>query len=189
LGTSHHTTEDIGMLRTIPNLEICSPADPIEARDVTSYLCQSKKPAYLRLGKAGEAVLHHADKIIEGLSMICLKEGEEVCVMATGSILGDAKKQIENTNKNWGLYSVPYIKPLDLKTIELIAKKYNQIITLEEHQKSAGFGSSILEALYDLKENGRLNELPDVKRIAIPDMFIPNSGTQEFLRNKAGLFI
>jgi transketolase len=189
LGTSHHTTEDIGMLRTIPNINICSPADPIEATQITSFLCNNNSPGYLRLGKAGELVLHNEQTIIEPFKIIPLKKGTDVAVLATGSILADVKKDIEEKHNAYGLYSVPFIKPLDLDGLFDIATKYHQIITIEEHQKSSGFGSAILEGLNDLREQNKINNIPQLKRIGIPDLFIGYAGTQAFLRSTVGLHL
>lgn len=187
LGTSHHTTEDIGMLRTIPGLNICSPSDPVEAKQITGWLCNNVSPAYLRLGKAGEKILHDSQISIENTNIICMKEGEETAILATGSILGRAKYHVENVKNSWGLYSVPFIKPLDLNTLAAIAKKYQNILTLEEHQMSSGFGSAILEGLNNLREKNIISEFPRVRRIAIKDSFISCAGTQEFLRDLMGL--
>jgi transketolase len=188
LGASHHTTEDIGMLRTIPGINICCPSDPIEAKHITKWLCNSNAPAYLRLGKAGEKVLHNQDFLFEPNKFLCMKQGGETAVLATGAILDLAKEFIERENNNWGLYSVPFIKPLDLETLLKISESYNRVITIEEHQRSAGFGSAILEGFNDLREHNVISAIPKLKRIAIPDMFINYSGTQDYLREAAGLF-
>jgi transketolase len=178
LGTSHHTTEDIAMLRSIPGITVCSPAS-------------SEGPAYLRLGKSGERVLHNEHLKLPALpyAMLELKTGTGTAVLATGNILSTAVKSIEEKQVDWGLYSVPFIKPLDVHSLAAIANRYSQIITLEEHQKSAGFGSAILEALHDLKEQEVISNIPFVKRIAIPDIFIGYAGTQDYLREKTGLLL
>lgn len=189
LGASHHTTEDIGMLRTIPNLQICSPADPVETKQITMMLCNSDNPAYLRLGKAGEPMLHNPNLIMEENRIICLKEGSETAILATGGILSVAKYCVDVLNHNWGLYSVPFIKPLDLDSLQCIAKKYKKIITIEEHQKSSGFGSAILEGFNDIREHNKIYEIPHLKRVAIPDLFVEFAGTQNYLRERIGLII
>lgn len=187
LGTSHHTTEDIGMLRTIPGINICSPSDPVEAKQITSWLCNNNSPAYLRLGKAGEKILHDAETVINPPAMICMKEGKGTAILATGSILARARQYIENADNNWGLYSVPFIKPLDMNSLAYIANTYQNIVTLEEHQLSSGFGSAILEGINDLREKNLIMDFPRVKRIAINDSFIACAGTQDYLRDLMGL--
>jgi transketolase len=189
LGVSHHTPEDIGMMRTIPNLVVCSPADPIEARQITSFLCNSPSPAYLRLGKAGESVLHSPEAVIHPGLITCLQEGEETAILATGSILAEVIKTRKTNDGNFGIYSVPFIKPFDIEGIRAIAQRYSKIVTIEEHQRSCGLGSAVLEALHDLREQALIDTIPFVKRIAIPDLFISYSGTQDYLRRQAGLYL
>jgi transketolase len=76
---------------------------------------------------------------------------------------------------------------LDYNTLSEIANSYENIITIEEHQKSAGFGSAILEALNDLQWTNSTMNMPKVKRIAIQDAFNSVAGTQDYLRQLAGL--
>lgn len=188
LGVSHHTTEEIGMLRTIPNLTVCAPGDPIEARQITSLAAQMQGPSYIRLGKAGEAIVNNSAVLINYGKGIQIIDGEETAILSTGAMLKyayDFSKQ--NRLKN-SLYSFPFIKPIDKDLLQGIAKKYKRIITIEEHQLSAGFGSAILEGFNDLCEDGVIT-MPQLKRIAIPDIFISYAGTQEYLREKAGLVL
>jgi transketolase len=189
LGPSHHATEDLGMMRTIPNIKVLAPGDPVEARLITTLLCNTPGPAYLRLGKAGEPVVHRdlqELKIGESVNVI---SGKEVAVLTTGSMLKYAHDQIVNRNMGWSLYSFPFLKPIDFKGLQFLAEKYKEIMTLEEHQRSGGFGSAVLEAFNDLQEKGIIKNSPKVKRISIPDEFISIAGSQEFIRAKAGLII
>ena len=185
LGPSHHATEDIGTLRVLPNLNICAPCDPAEARAITTMLCNSNTPGFLRLGKAGEPNVHDDAIDMSWGKALCIKEGSGTAVLSTGSIVYHAKSQINNTN--WGLYSFPFIKPFDSEALLHIASSYEKIITIEEHQRSGGFGSAVLEALNDLREEGKINNIPLLKRIAIPDVYVGVSGSQEYLRKMAGL--
>lgn len=187
LGASHHATEELGMLRTIPNLVVCAPGDPLEAKAITSLLIKEKGPAYIRLGKAGEAIVHSSIDSLKIGEAICLKHGKDTAVLSTGAMLKYSSDFIQNNNLNYGLYSFPFVKPIDKTTLEMIAKNYSQIITIEEHQRSAGFGSAVLEGLHDLAEQNIISVIPKIKRIAIPDQFIHIAGTQEYLRNLSGL--
>lgn len=190
LGASHHATEDIGMMRTLPNMRVFSPCDPIEAQLVTEHIVNNPGPSYLRIGKAGEAVVHKSNQniSIQTLIPVILKSDSVTAVIATGSILNYAYKfLIENEEKPFDLYSCPSIKPLDIDSVVKLSDKYAQIITLEEHQKSAGFGSAIIEVLSDLKYEKRIERIPVVNRIAIEDTYFDIGGTQNFLRKLAGL--
>jgi transketolase len=190
LGVSHHTTEDLGMLRTIPNLIVTAPGDPLEAKAITSIAAQSKEPHYIRLGKAGEPAVHPLNTKIESGKGIAVIENEEndTAILSTGAMLKYAYDFVKDNNLNYSLYSFPFIKPMDNDLLFSVANRYKKIITIEEHQRSAGFGSAILEALNDLNELHDI-KIPTVRRISIPDIFIGYAGTQEFLRQKAGLIL
>lgn len=187
LGVSHHTTEELGMLRTIPNLNVIAPADPVEARKITTMLCASAEPSYLRLGKAGEPVIHQSDDAIQWGKFIPVLTGKDTVVLSTGAMLKHCYDTITISKSGFGLVSVPFIKPLDLAALAQIAEQYTRIITIEEHQRSGGFGSAILEGLHDLYEKLLINKIPLVRRVAIPDTFIGVAGTQDYLRGLSGL--
>lgn len=196
LGPSHHATEDIGMLRVIPNMVVCSPSDPIEAKLLTTFCSTHNGPSYLRLGKAGEKIIHTIKvpnniNIGEILPVIDFSTGSIAtkCIFATGSILLDAKAYIEKVeNLNYyHLYSFPFIKPMDKSFLFKLFSSYNEIITLEEHQLDCGFGSSILEYLNEYQNIFKEKSAPKIKRIAINNQFISTAGNQSYLRSIAGL--
>ena len=190
LGASHHATEDIGIMRTLPNMRVFSPADPREAQLVTDHVCNYPGPSYLRLGKAGEQSVHSgsANLSIEKILLVASHEKAKTAVLATGSILKYAFDYLAKAeNPVFDLYSVPLIKPIDVESLVEIANKYSKIITLEEHQRSAGFGSAVIETISDLEEDRKIKRRPIVHRIAIPDKFISIGGTQEYLREIAGI--
>jgi transketolase len=186
LGASHHATEELGMLRTIPDLIVTAPGDPNETKSITTFACNHYGPVYIRLGKAGEPAVHNSvpPSVPSALKII---DGSKTAILTTGAMLKYSFDSINNSDKGFSLYSFPYIKPIDKNTLASIAQKYQSIITIEEHQRSAGFGSAVLEAMHDLLESKIINTLPAIKRIAIPDSFYSVAGTQQFLREKAGL--
>jgi transketolase len=187
LGASHHATEELGMLRTIPNLAVSAPGDPYEARGLTKIAVMHNGPMYIRIGKAGEKIVHEQNPLMEFGKALCVKKGKSTAVLSTGAMLKYANDFITEYKPDYSLYSFPFIKPIDEKLLYDIARSYDSIITIEEHQKSAGFGSAVLEVLCDGVEQRKLLSMPSVKRIAIPDMFFSVSGSQDYLRKKAGL--
>ena len=186
-GVSHHTTEDIGMLRTLPNIDICSPADPIEAMLAADYMVSKKGPGYVRLSKSGEENIHKTTPRFTKGSLIQILEGEKLAIIATGSILASIKTEVKNNNKNWALFSSPFIGNYGTNQIIEICNSYKTIVTVEEHQLNCGFGSSIVEHISDLYSRGVLLTMPFIKRIAIDNLFIDYCGDQEFLRKSANL--
>lgn len=189
LGASHHGTEDLGILRTLPGMIVTAPGDPQETRLITTHAVQTDAPMYIRLGKAGEPAVHPGNIVFAAGKMIPVCHGKNTVVLTTGAMLRYASDFIRHNNLLWGLYSVPYIKPIDSTTIELLAHSYERIITLEEHQRSAGLGSAVLEALHDCREKKKSMPIPFVHRIAIPDQFIQNAGSQDYLRQSCGLVL
>jgi transketolase len=187
LGASHHATEELGMLRTIPNLTVCAPGDPTEAKNITTQLCKHTGPAYIRLGKAGEPEVPSISGSFLFGKCHSILHGKKIAILSTGAMLKYSYDHIKVNKLDWGLFSFPYIKPLDSDALLELAKNYDSIITIEEHQRQAGFGSAILESYHDLLESGKLENIPKIKRIAIPDIFIDVAGTQEHLRKLAGI--
>ena len=192
LGSSHHATEEMGMMRTIPDLVVASPGDPIEAKAITTLSANYQGPMYLRLGKAGEKQVHTTsfDNMMIG-DIVALKQGStgRSALLATGSILHYANEFISEKGIDTSLYSVPFIKPLNKQQIKELAQKHNNIIVLEEHQKSAGLGSAIIEQVSDMYASGEISVFPKIKRVAIDDCFYHLSGSQAFLRKNAGLLL
>lgn len=188
LGASHHATEEIGMLRTIPNMVVCAPGDPIEAKAITTFTSKYEGPCYIRIGKAGEPIIHNVDylELFKG-EILEIKKGETNAIFSTGAMLKYASDFISENAINASIYSFPFVKPIDKEKLLFILKSHTQIITIEEHQAQGGFGSAILEAINDLVEERKLSNPRSVKRIAIPDKFYSVSGSQDYLRKLAGL--
>ena len=186
LGATHQATEEIGALRVLPNMVVATPGDPLEARAITKISASYDGPMYIRLGKAGEKTVHSEDSIDLKIGDICsviTREGNQTAVLACGNILDAALHQINEENLNYDLYSVPFVKPINKEPLINIVKTHPAgLITIEEHQKSCGMGSAIVEILNDLYYEGNIEVYPKVKRIAIPDEFADVVGTQVFLR-------
>jgi transketolase len=188
-GVSHHTTEDIAMLRSLPNMLICTPADAAEAEAAARFMATRRGPGYVRLNKAGEPRLHpHGDALsITPGQFLQMRAGHGTAVLATGAILGSALDELRSSGMSWSVYSAPFIGQYDRQCLRALAERYEHIITLEEHQLNGGFGSSVVEGFSDLYDRGILASMPRVRRIGIPNSFIGTSGTQEYLRQAAGL--
>lgn len=188
LGASHHATEEIGMLRTIPNIVVCAPGDPVEAKAITTFTSQHDGPCYIRIGKAGEPIVHDKGSLVLSLGEILeIRKGENNAIFTTGAMLKYVCDHVLENKINASVYSFPFVKPFNNNELLTILKSHSRIITIEEHQAQAGFGSAILESMNDLVETGRLSNPPSVKRIAIPDRFYSVAGSQDYLRKLAGL--
>lgn len=188
-GASHHTTEDISMLRSIPNMLVCSPADAAEARAAVHFMASHRGPGYVRLNKAGEPKLH-AGKLPLTLrpgELLQVRSGFGTAVLATGAILGLALSELEQSGEKWSVYSAPFVGNYETNALMRLVDVYENIVTLEEHQLSGGFGSSLVETFSDLYAKGDIAVMPRIRRIGIDGRFIGTSGSQEYLRKAAGL--
>ena len=190
LGPSHHSTEDFAMLRSLPNMLLGAPADPVQANLITSFFAKRKGPGYIRLNKSGEPKIHKDLSIKElkpGEIIRVIKGEEKVAVLSNSAILGEALSQIKNKSLGYSLYSCPFIGLIDKDQLKKIFNHYERIITFEEHQRSGGFGSYILEEANDLFLDKEIKKFPVLERIAVPDVFQSVSGSQEFLRELSKL--
>jgi len=190
LGASHHATEEMGMLRTIPNMVVCSPSDPFEASAITTISANYDGPMYLRLGKAGEKNVHEQDVILT-IGDFCqyAESSTQNVLFVTGSIMDYAVNWVRNNHIDTAIYSVPFVKPMNQKQLLSIVRKHNHVIVLEEHQMSCGLGSALIEQVSDLYSLGEIDIMPTIRRIAIKDEFISVSGSQAYLRCKSGLVL
>ena len=190
-GVSHQATEDVAMLRSLPNMVVCSPSDPVETKMQVHLSVTHQGPMYIRLGKAGEQVFHPQeiqDYHIGDLLPI-LDRGAETLVLTSGSILARVMESIETKALNYDIWTIPVVKPLNQAQLCRLAENRRQIIIVEENQKSAGIGSAIIEVLSDAYNNGLLKTYPKIRRIAINDEFLEVAGSQRYLQQTAGLIL
>lgn len=176
LGSTHHAIEDIGVLRSIPNLNIVVPADANELKSLLKAIIKSKKPTYLRIGKTGEKNIYKnipKTKVGKGNYLI---KGKKVCIIGCGNILVNAYDAIKNLNsKNIfpSLISMHTIKPLDKTLLKRIFNSYSHIVVLEEHSEIGGLAAAISEFYTDNEFNKNL-----FLKINIGNQFVLKPGHQ-----------
>lgn len=183
LGMSHHATEDIAVMKSLPNMTVFSPCDPIETRAVTKAAISLKTPCYIRLGRGGEPDIHdeEIDDLIIGKAYK-LFDGEDGCIFSTGAITIEAKKAVEKLMGKGikvALYSFPTIKPIDKDVIIKCSKKYKSIVVVEEHQKIGGLASSVADVLSELNDDHAL-----IRRVGMDDEYTSIVGSTEYLRKQ-----
>ena len=190
-GVSHQATEDVAMLRSLPNMVVCSPSDPIETKMLVHLSVTHQGPMYIRLGKAGEQVFHPQEiqDYHLGDLLPIINKGSETLVLTSGSILARVMESVETKHLDYDVFTVPVIKPLNQAYLCQLAENRRQIIIVEENQKSAGIGSAIIEILSDAFNSGALSRYPKVNRIAINDEFLEVAGSQRYLQQTAGLIL
>ena len=185
LGFTHSSIEDIGAIRSIPNIQIISPADSTETVKSLIASLDSDKPVYLRLtGGSPNPTVYEDDYDFKIGKAIQLTKGENVAVIACGTRVKDSliavNKFFEDTKKKCSVYNFHTIKPIDEKKIHEIANKYKYIVTVEEHNIIGGLGSAVAESLAKIGAKTKL------KTLGIND-FYPKGGEYAFLLKKLNL--
>lgn len=181
LGVSHHSTEDIAILRALPNLVVVVPCDCEEAEAATHAMIEHNGPVYYRCGYKGEKDIHHRPFKFELGKAITVEDGNDCTLIFAGPIGLEAQKAVEKVRAegiNCRLISMHTIKPIDKEAIVSAAKETKRIITLEEHNLSGGLGSAVAEVLAD---EGCLDIR--FKRMALPDVNVHQVGSQQWLRD------
>ena len=149
-GMTHQGTEDLALLRTLPNLLTITPATPIEAREATRFAYRHKGPVYIRLeGRSEPELYEEGYEFVPGKGTV-LREGRDMTVISIGSIVNEALRAAE-TLSDEGLtlrvINMPTILPIDRTLIVLAARETGGILTLEEHGIQGGLGSAVAEVL------------------------------------------
>lgn len=183
-GHTHYALEDIGILRTLPDLVIFAPGDPIETDLATKAMLQHIGPVYLRLGKVGERNVHKIIPTFDIGKGICIEDGKEITLLATSTFLTlaqEVKEKLKVKKFSVRLISMPSIKPLDKKIILESAKKTKALFTLEEHSIIGGLGSAVAEVLAEDSQQIFF------KRYGVPDRFTKVMGNQEYMRKANSL--
>ena len=153
-GGTHQALEDLGLMRIIPNMEVYSPCDAIEAKKITLQIAKTSKPAYLRLAREKTSIIttEETPMVLNEASIFWMPEVglASVGIIATGSLVHNAllaAKELEQEGIKVKVLNLPSIKPLDQKNIIALAKETKAIVTVEEHQVSGGMGSAVSELL------------------------------------------
>lgn len=149
-GYTHHGIEDLAVMSAFDNMTVVSPADPVEARELVRQITRLPGPCYLRLGRAGEAVLHEAVPPIALGKAITLRKGEHLTFVATGSILKlalEAAQALEQEGVRAGVLSAHTLRPFDSEAVVQAARATGAIVTVEEHSISGGLGTTVGDAL------------------------------------------
>ena len=149
LGSTHHTVEDIGILKSFPNLQILCPSDPLETTIALKQAIASKKPSYIRLGKKGESNLNLKQNFKIGkLNTITKGKKNKLVIFSYGPIISEVIKSIKYFN-DYNIFpkviKINSINPLDKNKILKEIKKFKKIAIVEEHSIINGIGSQIAE--------------------------------------------
>ena len=188
LGGTHITQEDISIARSIPNMTIIAPVDPLELVEAVNYCCtKSKSPVYLRIGKSGEN--NYTNNSIEKWEFGKIRKivnGKDLCFLTYGNIINkvyELKNKLEKKGLNASVYSTHTIKPFDYSRLKKIFNKYKYIISLEDHSLIGGLSEILKSSAYENKYNGKIIDF------SLKDSFINNFSSQNDLQSSHGINI
>ena len=167
-GATHQCLEDIGIMRTIPNMVIINPADDVEAQAAVEAAVKHNGPVYLRFGRLGVPVIYDESTYKFELGKgVELKDGSDVTIIATGLLVADAleaEKMLEKDGISARVINIHTIKPIDREIISKAAAETGAIVTCEEHNIIGGLGSAVAEVLCE--------ECPvPMERVGVRDKF------------------
>lgn len=185
LGMSHQATEDLAILRALPDVVVMAPADLVEAEECTKALAKYPGTAYLRLGRGGEKRIHDKIENFQIGKAIKVHDGEKIAIFSTGAIFEEvtaAYDELKEKGYNPAVYTFPTVKPIDKETIEEVARGFDLIVTCEEHNIVGGFGSSVAEVLAEMKDKKAV-----LMRIGLNDEYSVRVGNQKYLRQQYGI--
>ncbi|MDO8637511.1 MAG: transketolase C-terminal domain-containing protein, partial [Dehalococcoidia bacterium] len=179
LGATHHVTEDLAIMRSLPNMTVVAPGDPVEAALATKAVARSHGPCYLRLGKTGDPVVHQTAPYFQLGKAIRLREGNDVTLVTTGGMLCNTMQAAEQLGRQGiqsRVLSMHTIKPLDSEAVLAATMETGSIVTIEEHSVIGGLGSAVAEVI---SQAGSPHS--NLMILGIPDAFCSQVGSQKSL--------
>jgi transketolase len=184
LGPTHHSLEDLAIMRTLPGMQIIAPCDGVEMRFALRAAIQSNCPTYIRIGKKGEPVIHKDPINFEIGKAVTVQQGSDVMIIATGTIMANALKAVKDLERvgiSCQVASFHTVKPFDYQYLEKNIRDYKAIVTIEEHGMSGGLGGVVSEFLSSYSRHSRH------LRLGTKNEFIHEMGDQSYAQKISGL--
>lgn len=182
-GPTHHALEDLALMRLLPNMVVVAPGDPVEVELAMRASLAHTGPLYVRLGRAGDPVVHRQPPAFAFGRTIVVRDGTDCSIIATGGMLPvavSAAEELDRDSIGAEVLSMHTIKPLDEAALRQRLQRQTPLFTLEEHFRAGGLGSAIAEFVASAG-GGRLHIL------GVSDEFAHRSGDQDYLRRQQGL--
>ena len=184
LGPTHHSLEDMAILRTLPGMRVLAPCDASELRQALHEVLKDDSPTYIRIGKKGEADIH---KSLPGLRLgkvLVIRPGTDVALMCAGNMMVETLKAADLlavSGISAEVVSFHTVKPLDAAYLQQAAARFKLLVTVEEHSRIGGFGSAVAE--------WRMSQTKNVTQVGFgtDDVFMHEVGSQAYARKKYGL--
>lgn len=191
LGSTHHSLEDVGVLRTIPNLEIYTPSCPRNLKDLIPYIYNRGRPSYIRIGKKGECDLGLNYSSLSkddhfGPFVSKAKKSAQTLICCMGTIADNVEKAVRIFDPSCSKVSLAIfsqIAPINREAVGRLISNYKKCIVIEEHCSVGGLQSVIMELSHDLPSS------PKIKAINVPLNFFVGLGETENARQYLGLSV
>jgi len=177
MGSTHHTLEDIAIMRALPNMIVLSPSDPREVEEAIIAAVKHKGPVYIRLMLASKPLDYNRGKFEIGKARV-VKDGKNAAIIATGEMVGVALVAEENLRKkkiDCYIINMHTLKPIDEKLLKKLSEKCKAIITIEEHSVIGGMGSAVSQVLSQYPKNSTR-----FKIIGFNDVFCKEYSSDKF---------
>jgi transketolase len=184
LGPTHHSLEDMAILRTLPGMRVLAPCDSTELRLALREVLKDDSPAYIRIGKKGEPEIHAQPPRFRIGEAIVVRPGSDVALLCAGNMMSEtlrAADALAAKGVSAEVVSFHTVKPLDSEYLGRAAGRFRLLATVEEHGRAGGFGSAVAEWCV---AQGR--QVP-LASFGTDDAFMHEVGTQEYARRKYGL--
>lgn len=185
LGPTHHSCEDMAILRTLPGMTVVAPGDATELRLALRAALKLDGPVYMRIGKKGEPAIHASEPAFKIGRALTIQNGQDVCLISTGvmlSVMIEAARLLAQQGILARVESFHTVKPLDEEKLREIFSGLPLVAVAEEHSRIGGLGGAIAEWLVR-------QEAPRAKLLAFgtDDEFMHEIGSQQYARRKFGL--
>lgn len=183
-GASHQAIEDMGVLRTIPNMTVIMPADYWAAKKLTRAVAELNGPAFIRFTRDAMPVIYDENVEFEIGKAHLVQDGKDVAIIANGDtvcLAMEAAKKLAEENISAKVLDMHTIKPLDVDAVKDCVEKIGKIVTVEDHNILNGLGSGVCEIVAEMGKG-------KVKRIGIQDQF-GESAPYERLLAKNGITV
>lgn len=182
-GYTHHGVEDLGIMAMLPNMAVTCPADPHESMALLPQLLDRRGPGFMRLGRAGEPILHAETVPVTLGKAIPMRQGSDIALVATGPITARALAAADvlaERGVSASVISFPTFRPLDEAALLDAARGHKALLAIEEHSISGGFGSRVADILLDA------GLAPRFGRYGITDAVRGKVGSQSWLLDLLG---
>jgi transketolase len=184
LGPTHHSLEDMAILRTLPGMRVLAPCDASELRQALHEVLKDDSPTYIRIGKKGEADIHATLPNLKLGKVLVIRPGADVALLCAGNMMADTLKAADllaASGISAEVVSFHTVKPLDADYLQQAASRFKLLVTVEEHSRIGGFGSAVAE--------WRMAQPRNVAQLGFgtEDVFMHEVGSQAYARKKYGL--